>query len=100
MVTAWDYLLHQVLYGYFRRAYINGVAKFMFWIYLILIFISGGSGIGFIIQKKYAESIIVFVICILLIGLLYYYLKRNKKRRNLDCGDLDCTDCLNCDCND
>ncbi|CDN35620.1 unnamed protein product [Bacillus thuringiensis DB27] len=37
----------------------------MFWIYLILIFISGGSGIGFMIQNKYTEAIIAFVICIL-----------------------------------
>ncbi|PGB01240.1 hypothetical protein [Bacillus toyonensis] len=72
----------------------------MFWIYLILIFISGGSGIGFIIQNKYAEAIIAFVICALLIALLYYYLKRNNRKRKSDCGDLDCTDCLDCDCND
>ena len=52
----------------------------MFWIYLILIFISGGSGIGFMTQNKYTEAIIAFVICILLFGLLYYYLKRNKKK--------------------
>ncbi|MGG0302419.1 hypothetical protein ABEY59_18540 [Bacillus albus] len=70
----------------------------MFWIYLILIFISGGSGIGFIIQKKYTEAIIAFVICTLLMGLLYYYLKRNKKKRKSDCSDVDCTDCLDCDC--
>ena len=69
----------------------------MFWIYLILIFISGGSGIGFMIQNKYTEAIIAFVICILLFGLLYYYLKRNKKRK-ADCDDLDCTDCFDCDC--
>lgn len=66
----------------------------MFWIYLILIFISGGSGIGFMIQNKYTEAIIAFTICILLFGLLYYYLKRNKRKRKADCGDLDCTDCL------
>ncbi|EMI9086226.1 MULTISPECIES: hypothetical protein [Bacillus] len=70
----------------------------MFWVYLILIFISGGSGIGFIIQNKYTEAIIAFVICALLIGLLYYYLKRNKRKRKSDCGDVDCTDCLDCDC--
>ncbi|MDM5238952.1 hypothetical protein COE30_24335 [Bacillus cereus] len=72
----------------------------MFWIYLILICISGGSGIGFIMHEKYTEAIIAFVMCTLFIGLLYYYLKRSKKRRNFDCGDLDCTDCLDCDCND
>ncbi|AJH73567.1 putative membrane protein [Bacillus cereus ATCC 4342] len=70
----------------------------MFWIYLILIFISGGSGIGFMIQNKYTEAIIAFTICILLFGLLYYYLKRNKRKRKVDCGDLDCTDCFDCDC--
>ncbi|MEG7874005.1 hypothetical protein J0835_10555 [Bacillus cereus group sp. Sample62] len=70
----------------------------MFWIYLILIFISGGSGIGFIIQNKYTESIIAFVFCVLLIGVLYYYLKRNKKKRKSDCGDVDCTECLDCEC--
>ena len=53
----------------------------MFWIYLILIFISGGSGIGFMIQNKYTEAIIAFVICILLFGLLYYYLKKKQKER-------------------
>ncbi|PFL36927.1 hypothetical protein [Bacillus cereus] len=70
----------------------------MFWIYLILIFISGGSGIGFMIQNKDTEAIIAFVICILLFGLLYYYLKRNKRKRKADCDDLDCTDCFDCDC--
>ncbi|SCM86799.1 Protein of unknown function [Bacillus mycoides] len=29
----------------------------MFWIYIILIFISGGSGIGFIIHEKYSSTI-------------------------------------------
>ncbi|WP_212935179.1 hypothetical protein [Bacillus hominis] len=72
----------------------------MFWIYIILIFISGGSGIGCIIHEKYTEAIIAFVICVLFIGLLYYYLKRRKKKRNLDCSNLDCTDCLDCDCTD
>ncbi len=76
------------------------VATYMFWIYLILIFISGGSGIGFIIHEKYTEAIIAFVICVLFIGLLYYYLKRRKKKRNFDCSNLDCTDCLDCDCTD
>ncbi|HHY2675383.1 hypothetical protein ABEX53_31395 [Bacillus toyonensis] len=70
----------------------------MFWIYLILIFISGGSGIGFMTQNKYTEAIIAFVICILLFGLLYYYLKRHKRNRKADCDDLDCTDCFDCDC--
>ncbi|OOR20962.1 hypothetical protein [Bacillus cereus] len=70
----------------------------MFWIYLILIFISGGSGIGFIIHEKYREAIIAFVICLLFMVLLYFYLKRNKKRRNLDCDVIDCTDCSDCDC--
>ncbi|SCM94267.1 Protein of unknown function [Bacillus mycoides] len=72
----------------------------MFWIYIILIFISGGSGIGFIIHEKYIEATIAFVSCVLFIGLLYYYLKRRKKKRNLDCSNLDCTDCLDCDCTD
>ncbi|KWU65018.1 hypothetical protein AWW71_08620 [Bacillus cereus] len=50
------------------------------------------------IQNKYTEAIIAFTICILLFGLLYYYLKRNKRKRKADCGDLDCTDCFDCDC--
>jgi len=50
------------------------------------------------IQNKYTEAIIAFVICILLFGLLYYYLKRNKRKRKVDCDDLDCTDCFDCDC--
>ncbi len=74
------------------------VPTYMFWIYIILIFISGGSGIGFIIHEKYIEAIIAFVICLLFMVLLYYYLKRNKKRRNLDCDVIDCTDCSDCDC--
>lgn len=86
-----DYILNQIS---------TEVATYMFWIYLILIFISGGSGIGFIIHEKYIEAIIAFVICVLFIGLLYYYLKRRKKKRNLDCSNLDCTDCLDCDCTD
>ncbi|EEL93924.1 hypothetical protein ICG_03365 [Bacillus cereus BAG1X1-3] len=52
----------------------------MFWIYIILIFISGGSGIGFIIHEKYIEATIAFVICVLFMVLLYFYLKRSKKR--------------------
>ncbi|MBC6975985.1 hypothetical protein H9I32_27520 [Bacillus sp. Xin] len=71
----------------------------MFWIYSILILISGGSGIGFIIHEKYTEAIIAFVICALFIGVLYFYLKRNRKKRDLDCGTLDCVDC-DCDCTD
>ncbi|MDF2085174.1 hypothetical protein [Bacillus pseudomycoides] len=73
----------------------------MFWIYSILILISGGSGIGFIIHEKYTEALITFAICALFIGLLYFYLKRNPKKRHSDCGALDCADCsdLDCDCN-
>lgn len=56
------------------------VATYMFWIYIILIFISGGSGIGFIIHEKYIEATIAFVICVLFIVLLYFYLKRSKKK--------------------
>lgn len=56
------------------------VATYMFWIYIILIFISGGSGIGFIIHEKYIEATIAFVICLLFMVLLYFYLKRSKKR--------------------
>ncbi|WIY59200.1 hypothetical protein [Bacillus arachidis] len=74
----------------------------MFWIYSILILISGGSGIGFIFHEKYTEAIIAFVICLLFIGLLNFHLKRNPKKRNLDCGTLDCADCsdFDCDCKD
>lgn len=56
------------------------VATYMFWIYIILIFIAGGSGIGFIIHEKYIEATIAFVICVLFMVLLYFYLKRSKKR--------------------
>lgn len=56
------------------------VATYMFWMYIILIFISGGSGIGFIIHEKYIEATIAFVICLLFMVLLYFYLKRSKKR--------------------
>lgn len=55
------------------------VATYMFWIYIILIFIAGGSGIGFIIHEKYIEATIAFVICVLFMVLLYFYLKRSKK---------------------
>ncbi|MGG5791103.1 hypothetical protein [Bacillus nitratireducens] len=68
----------------------------MFWIYIILIFISGGS--GFIIHEKYIEATIAFVICVFFMVLLYFYLKRSKKKRNLDCDVIDCTDCSDCDC--
>lgn len=74
------------------------VATYMFWIYIILIFISGGSGIGFIIHEKYIEATIAFVICLLFMVLLYFYLKRSKKKRNLDCDVIDCTDYSDCDC--
>ncbi len=56
------------------------VATYMFWIYMILIFIAGGSGIGFIIHEKYIEATIAFVICVLFMVLLYFYLKRSKKK--------------------
>lgn len=66
-----DYILNQIS---------TEVATYMFWIYIILIFISGGSGIGFIIHEKYIEATIAFVICVLFMVLLYFYLKRSKKR--------------------
>lgn len=66
-----DYILNHIL---------TEVNTYMFWIYIILIFISGGSGIGFIIYEKYIEATIAFVICILFMVLLYFYLKRSKKR--------------------
>lgn len=84
-----DYILNHIL---------TEVNTYMFWIYIILIFISGGSGIGFIIYEKYIEATIAFVICILFMVLLYFYLKRSKKKRNLDCEVIDCTDCSDCDC--
>ncbi|WP_336769658.1 hypothetical protein [Bacillus bombysepticus] len=70
----------------------------MFWLYIIAILISGGSGIGFIFQNKYTEAIIAFVICVLFIGLLIYYLRNHPKKRNFDCGPLDCIDCTDTDC--
>ncbi|GAB6455958.1 hypothetical protein bcgnr5390_12540 [Bacillus luti] len=72
----------------------------MFWLYLISILISGGSGIGFIFQSKYTEAIIAFVICLLFIGLLIYHVRKHPKKRNFDCGPVDCVDCsdLDCDC--
>lgn len=66
-----DYILNRIS---------TEVATYMFWIYIILIFISGGSGIGFIIHEKYIEATIAFVICVLFMVLLYFYLKRSKKR--------------------
>lgn len=66
-----DYILNRIS---------TEVATYMFWIYIILIFISGGSGIGFIIHEKYIEATITFVICVLFMVLLYFYLKRSKKR--------------------
>lgn len=86
-----DYILNQIS---------TEVATYMFWIYIILIFISGGSGIGFIIHEKYIEATIAFVICVLFMVLLYFYLKRSKKKGDLDCDVIDCTDCSDCDCTD
>lgn len=84
-----DYILNRIS---------TEVATYMFWIYIILIFISGGSGIGFIIHEKYIEATIAFVICVFFMVLLYFYSKRSKKKRNLDCDVIDCTDCSDCDC--
>ena len=78
----WDYSFPLVLYGYYLKIYSNGGIYIDVRIYLILIFISGGSGIGFMTQNNYTEAIIAFVICILLFGLLYYYLKRNKRKKS------------------
>ena len=94
----WDYSFPLVLYGYYLKIYSNGGIYIDVLDLLNSNFISGGSGIGFMIQNKYTEAIIAFVICILLFGLLYYYLKRNKRKRKADCDDLDCTDCFDCDC--
>ncbi|ENQ3106485.1 hypothetical protein ACEOWJ_002513 [Bacillus cereus] len=74
----------------------------MFWIYSLLIVISGGSGIGFIIHEKYVEAIIAFIVCFILIVLLRIYLRRKTQKRHSGDGPLDCGECsdLDCDCND
>lgn len=74
----------------------------MFWIYSILIIISGGSGIGFIIHEKYVEAIIAFIVCFILIVLLRIYLRRKSQKRHSGDGPLDCGECsdLDCDCSD
>ncbi|QWG33387.1 MULTISPECIES: hypothetical protein [Bacillus] len=70
----------------------------MFWIYSVLILISGGSGIGFLIHERNIEAIIAFVICTIFIVLLYFHLKRNDEHRNCDCSTLACTDYTDCNC--
>lgn len=94
----WDYSFHLALYGYCLKTYTNGGTYIHVLDLLNSNFYFRGSGIGFIIHEKYIEAIIAFVICLLFMVLLYFYLKRNKKRRNLDCDVIDCTDCSDCDC--
>ena len=52
----------------------------MFWIYLILIFISGGSGIGFMIQNKYTEAIIALLFVYYCLGYCIIILRETKER--------------------
>ena len=94
----WGYLFHQVLFGYYLKVYSNGGIYIDVLDLLNSNFYFRWKWNWFYDSNKYTEAIIAFTICILLFGLLYYYLKRNKRKRKADCGDLDCTDCFDCDC--